>query len=38
MPHFRELGPQKIWALVSYLEAEILPQRKISDPARTAAK
>jgi mono/diheme cytochrome c family protein len=38
MPQFRELGPQTIWALVAYLEAEILPQRKAVDPSRTAAR
>ena len=38
MPQFRDLGPEKIWALVSYLEAEILPRRKSSDAARTAAR
>jgi nitrate reductase gamma subunit len=38
MPQFRELGPETIWALVSYLEAEILPQRKAVDPSRTAAR
>jgi respiratory nitrate reductase gamma subunit len=28
MPQFRDLGPNKIWALVSYLEAEILPSQR----------
>lgn len=31
MPRFRELGPEKIWSLVDYLQAEVLPGGNTSD-------
>ncbi len=29
MPYYANLGPERIWALISYLEKEILPRRSI---------
>jgi mono/diheme cytochrome c family protein len=34
MPQWAELGPEKIWALVSFLEAELLPRRTVADARR----
>lgn len=34
MPPFADLGPEQIWALVTYLEAELLPRRFVADARR----
>ncbi|MEY6433739.1 respiratory nitrate reductase subunit gamma [Thioalkalicoccus limnaeus] len=35
MPQFSHLDPEQIWAIVAYLEQEVLPQRRLADRGAT---